>query len=121
MFNAMHGRRDFLKTALVASLITTQLVWSAAARADSGSREGLASACAEQVRAGLLDIGYYEAGPADGPAVLLLHGFPYLSRATVKSHHCWQSGDVVIVPHLREHGPPAFLTIRRHALANKAP
>ena len=31
----------------------------------------------KQVKAGMLDIGYAEAGPANGPAVLLLHGWPY--------------------------------------------
>jgi pimeloyl-ACP methyl ester carboxylesterase len=30
-----------------------------------------------QIEAGVLDVGGDETGPADGPAVLLLHGFPY--------------------------------------------
>ena len=31
----------------------------------------------KQVNAGLLNVGYAEDGPADGPPVLLLHGWPY--------------------------------------------
>jgi pimeloyl-ACP methyl ester carboxylesterase len=29
------------------------------------------------IRAGVLDVAYFEAGPADGPPVFLMHGFPY--------------------------------------------
>ena len=36
-----------------------------------------------QVDAGVLNIAYYEAGPADGPAVMLMHGFPYDIHAYV--------------------------------------
>ena len=63
-----------------------------------------------QVRAGVLDVGYYEAGHSDGMPVLLLHGFPYSmdSYADVSSiladHGCR-----VIVPHLRGHGTTRFL------------
>ena len=30
-----------------------------------------------QIEAGVLDVGYVEVGPSDGPPVLLLHGWPY--------------------------------------------
>ena len=36
------------------------------------------------VRAGVLDVSYFAAGPADGPPVLLMHGFPYDIHAYVE-------------------------------------
>lgn len=111
MFKVTHSRRDFLKVA-PAAFTTAHLAWADASRANSGNREGLASRLApsRQIRAGVLEVGYYEAGPADGPTVLLLHGFPY----SVESYRevaplLAERGCRVIVPHLRGHGPTRFV------------
>ncbi len=65
----------------------------------------------KQIRAGVLDIGYVDAGPSSGPVVMLLHGWPY----DIHSY-----GDVVprlvaagyrtIVPYLRGFGTTRFLS-----------
>jgi pimeloyl-ACP methyl ester carboxylesterase len=61
------------------------------------------------VDAGPLNIAYYEAGPADGPAVMLMHGFPYdiHSYVDVASILAAQ-GCRVVVPYLRGYGPTRF-------------
>ncbi|WP_448811032.1 alpha/beta fold hydrolase [Agromyces bauzanensis] len=57
-----------------------------------------------------LDIAYFEAGPADGPPVLLLHGFPYDIHSYVDvAPLLADAGFRVIVPHLRGHGDTRFL------------
>lgn len=62
-----------------------------------------------QVGAGALNIAYHEAGPADGPAVMLMHGFPYdvHSYVDVAPQLAGQSCRV-IVPYLRGYGPTRF-------------
>ena len=61
------------------------------------------------VEAGVLNIGYYEAGPADGPVVLLLHGFPYDIHAYLDvAPMLAAQGCRVIVPYLRGYGPTRF-------------
>ena len=61
------------------------------------------------VDAGVLNIAYYEQGPADGPAVLLLHGFPYDIHSFVDvAPRLAAQGCHVIVPYLRGYGPTHF-------------
>ncbi|MEV6170558.1 alpha/beta hydrolase [Streptomyces sp. NPDC051954] len=65
----------------------------------------------KQVRAGELNIGYAEAGPADGPVVILLHGWPYDIHSYVDVAPLLAAqGYRVIVPYLRGHGTTTFLS-----------
>ena len=62
------------------------------------------------VDAGVLNIAYYEAGPAEGPAVMLMHGFPYDIHSYVDvAPQLAAQGCRVIVPYLRGYGPTRFL------------
>src|SRR5437879_8981932 len=61
--------------------------------------------------AGVLNVGYAEAGPADGPAVLLLHGWPYDIYSYVDVAPLLASaGYRVLVPYLRGYGTTRFLS-----------
>jgi pimeloyl-ACP methyl ester carboxylesterase len=63
-----------------------------------------------QIDAGVLNVGYVDAGPSEGPAVVLLHGWPYdiHSYADVVPL-LTAAGHRVIVPHLRGYGTTRFL------------
>jgi len=61
------------------------------------------------VNAGVLNVAYYETGPADGPVVMLLHGFPYDIHSYVDvAPWLAAQGCRTIVPHLRGYGPTRF-------------
>ncbi len=65
----------------------------------------------KQINAGLLNVGYAEAGPADGPAVILLQGWPYDIYSYVDVAPLLASaGYKVIVPYLRGYGTTRFLS-----------
>jgi pimeloyl-ACP methyl ester carboxylesterase len=65
----------------------------------------------QQIDAGLLNVGYAEAGQSDGPAVMLLHGWPYDIHSYVDvAPRLAQAGYRVIVPYLRGYGTTRFLS-----------
>ena len=64
-----------------------------------------------QIDAGPLNVGYVEDGPADGPVVILLHGWPYDIHAFAEVAPLLAAGgNRVIVPHLRGFGSTRFLS-----------
>jgi len=65
----------------------------------------------KQIDAGVLNVGYAEAGKSDGPAVVLLHGWPYDIHSFVDvAPRLAQAGYRVIVPSLRGYGTTRFLS-----------
>jgi pimeloyl-ACP methyl ester carboxylesterase len=65
----------------------------------------------QQVEAGVLEVGYVEAGPGDGPGVLLLHGWPYDIHSYVEvAPLLAEAGYRVIVPYLRGYGTTRVLS-----------
>jgi pimeloyl-ACP methyl ester carboxylesterase len=84
-------------------------------KADSHEHAAASDKCVlrntQQIDAGLLNVGYAEAGPADGLPVLLLHGWPYDIHSFVDvAPLLAAAGYRVIVPHLRGYGTTRFLS-----------
>ncbi|MGW6446296.1 alpha/beta fold hydrolase [Lentzea sp. NPDC055074] len=103
----MISRRQFSQAVAVAGL-AAPLVTTATAHASAPSWGPV-----EQVRAGLLDIGYVEMGPADGPVTILLHGWPYDVHSYVDVAPALAArGQRVLIPYLRGYGPTRFLHAR---------
>ena len=115
----MIDRRRFMGTAIM-SLAAADFVAAGSAvglrhRTESllttPSRPSGSFGTLKQIDAGELDVGYAEAGPAGGPAVILLHGWPYDIHSFVDVAPLLASaGYRVIVPHLRGHGTTRFLS-----------
>ncbi|MFL5578657.1 MAG: alpha/beta fold hydrolase [Gemmatimonadaceae bacterium] len=116
-----HDRRRFLGTAamtIAAARLGT--IGSADARSvDTNSARATAHQPGtqtsfgplKQIDAGVLNVGYADAGPAHGPAVILLHGWPYDIHSFVDvAPVLAAAGYRVIVPHLRGHGTTRFLS-----------
>ena len=116
-----HDRRRFLGVAAL-SLAAMQLGPIGPAKAQGGPAKparpaaikpgtNTSFAALKQVDAGPLNVGYAEAGPADGPPVLLLHGWPYDIHSYVDvAPILAAAGYRVIVPYLRGYGTTRFLS-----------
>lgn len=64
-----------------------------------------------QIKAGVLDVGYVELGPADGRPVLLIHGWPYDIHTYADAAPILAAAGLrVIVPYLRGYGSTRFLS-----------
>jgi pimeloyl-ACP methyl ester carboxylesterase len=65
----------------------------------------------KQIDAGVLNVGYAEAGPANGPPVILLHGWPYdIQSYSDVAPLLASKGYRVVVPFLRGYGTTRFLS-----------
>ena len=103
-----HERRRFLGAAAL-TLAATRLDMLGSAKGQSpGSR---AFGALKQIDAGVLNVGYVDDGPANGPPVLLLHGWPYDIHSFVDAAPLLTAaGYRVIIPHLRGYGTSRFLS-----------
>jgi pimeloyl-ACP methyl ester carboxylesterase len=111
-----HDRRRFFGSAAM-TIAAAQFGMFGSAEAQSGKDQSTKAgtntsfAPLKRIEAGLLNVGYAEAGPADGPAVILLHGWPYDIYSFVDVTPLLASaGYRVIVPYLRGYGTTNFLS-----------
>ena len=114
-------RRALFGTAAM-TFAAAQLAFSGFARAMPGDTKAgtlpevkpgtnTSFASLKQINAGLLNVGYAEDGPVDGPAVILLHGWPYDIHSYVDVAPLLASaGYRVIVPYSRGYGTTSFLS-----------
>ena len=116
-----HNRRRFVggaTMAVAATQLGTQVGMSGPAEAQQGTnmpaiKPGTHTSFApiKQVDAGVINVGYAEAGPADGPVVILLHGWPYDIYSFVDVTPILASaGHRVVVPYVRGYGATRFLS-----------
>jgi pimeloyl-ACP methyl ester carboxylesterase len=112
-----HDRRRFLGAAALTIVSANfSMVGSADGQSNTATATALNSGSQtlfgslKQIDAGLLNVGYAEAGPPDGPAVILLHGWPYDIYSFIDvAPLLATAGYRVIVPYLRGYGTTRFL------------
>jgi dienelactone hydrolase len=116
-----HDRRRFFGTAaMTVAAVQLGSIGSAVAQSGQAKPAGLPTirpgtntsfGSLKQIDAGALNVSYAEAGPIDGPAVTLLHGWPYDIHSFVDVTPLLAStGYRVIVPYLRGYGKARFLS-----------
>jgi pimeloyl-ACP methyl ester carboxylesterase len=126
-----HGRRRFLGTAAM-TIAAADLLLTGQADASAGlvtpatkptTQTGTSGSVGvlKQIDAGVLNVGYAEAGPGGGPVVVLLHGWPYDIHSFVDvAPSLAADGYRVIVPYLRGFGTTRFLSSETFRNAEQA-
>ncbi len=105
-----HHRRHLLGVSALA-VAAAQFAHIGSGAAQSNKAPVTTFGSLKQVEAGVLRIGYADLGPSDGPAVILLHGWPYDIHSFVDVAPLLASaGYRVIVPYLRGYGTTRFLS-----------
>jgi pimeloyl-ACP methyl ester carboxylesterase len=105
-FETIDHRRRLIVGAAAMTVAAIELGMNRPVRAAQTSFGAL-----KEIDAGVLKVGYAEAGPADGPPVILLHGWPYDIHMYVDVAPLLAAkGHRVIVPHLRGYGATRFLS-----------
>jgi pimeloyl-ACP methyl ester carboxylesterase len=105
-----HHRRHLLGVSALA-VAAAQFAHIGSGAAQSNKAPITTFGSLKQVEAGVLRIGYADLGPSDGPAVVLLHGWPYDIHSFVDVAPLLASaGYRVIVPYLRGYGTTRFLS-----------
>lgn len=105
-----YSRRRLLGAAAL-GVIGSQLGRVGVASAQARSTTSASFGPLKQIDAGVLKVGYAEAGPANGPVVVLLHGWPYDIHTYVDVAPLLASaGYRVLVPFLRGYGTTTFLS-----------
>jgi dienelactone hydrolase len=102
-------RRDFARTVGLAAAATSLAACTSTPQPAAPPRTSFAAL--KQVDAGVLNVGYAEDGPPDGPPVILLHGWPYDIHSYVDVAPLLAArGYRVLVPYLRGYGSTRFLS-----------
>jgi len=108
MHTEMVDRRRLLLSALAAAPLGAAFPANAQPAAPT---RAVGFAPLKQAQAGVLSIAYAEAGPASGPTVILLHGWPYdIHTYEEVAPLLAAAGYRVIVPYLRGYGATRFLS-----------
>jgi len=112
MSETINTERRRLLGASLMSVATAELLMSAAAGAQPAKPTTNTSfGQLKQIEAGVLNVGYAEAGPSNGPPVILLHGWPYDIHMYVDvAPLLAAAGYHVYVPYLRGYGTTRFLS-----------
>jgi pimeloyl-ACP methyl ester carboxylesterase len=104
-------RRRFLEWAGAAIAASPFVLGAAQAETSAEVRPAATFGPVKQIDAGALSVGYVELGPADGPAVLLLHGWPYDIHSYAEvAPRLAAAGRRVLAPYLRGYGATRFLS-----------